>query len=406
MNKALLIICDGLSDRPIEELGGKTPLEAAKTPNMDYLSRHGINGLMHTIDVGIRPGSDVAHMSIFGYDPYEYYTGRGPFEVAGINMEFKPGDIAFRGNFATVDEMLVITDRRAGRIDDTKDLIDALSKTKIPGIQIFLKKGVGHRVGVIFRGKNLSSAISDNDPHLVGEKAQNVYPTDSKPESNKTAKLVNEFLDKSYKILENHPLNIKRKESGLLPANYLLLRGAGSVPDFIPFSQKYGLKAACIAGAGLYKGIGKMLGMKVIEVSKTTGKVNTSVEAKISASILALKTYDFLFVHIKAADSLAEDGNFQGKKQFIEKIDQAFGPLTKLKDTFVVVTADHTTSSQLKIHTSDPVPVLISGPGVRTDHISEFGERAAAEGKLGHIKGGHLMNIILDLMGKAPLYGA
>lgn len=406
MNKAILIICDGLSDRPIDELGGKTPLEAAHTPNFDRLAKNGINGLMHTIDVGIRPGSDVAHMSIFGYDPYKYYTGRGPFEVSGIGMDFKAGDIALRGNFATVDQALIITDRRAGRVDNTQALIDALRQIKIPGVKVILKKGVGHRVAVIIRGKNLSSAISDNDPHLIGLKAQTVYPSDKKPQSKKTAKSVNEFLEKAHEVLKNHEFNKKREQSGIPAANYLLLRGAGEIPSLIPFSQKYGLKAACIAGAGLYKGIGKMIGMKVIEVSGTTGKMDTNVKNKIKTAISALKEYDFVFVHIKAADSLSEDGNFEGKKEFIEKIDREIKPLLSLKDTFVIITADHTTSSALKIHTSDPVPVVIWGKGVRTDHVDSFGERSAAGGKLGFIRGEHLMKIIIDLMGKAPLYGA
>lgn len=406
MNKAILIICDGLSDRPIEELGGKTPLEAAVKPNLDELAKRGVNGLMHTIDVGIRPGSDVAHLSIFGYDPYKDYTGRGPFEVAGLGMDFQAGDIAFRGNFATVDENLIITDRRAGRIDQTNSLIEALSKIKVPKAKFFLKKGVGHRVGVILKGSNLSAKVSDNDPHLVALQVQKVYPLDNKLNSKRTAKIVNEFLEKAHQILSAHPLNQKRIQQGLPPANYLLLRGAGKIPSLTPFSQKYQLTSACIAGAGLYKGIGKILGMKIINIKKATGRQDSDLKAKIKTAIKALKNYDFIFVHIKAADSLAEDGDFLGKKNFIEKIDQAVAPLLKLKNTFIIITADHTTSSTLKIHTSDPVPVLISGPGVRTDHITSFGERAAASGKLGFIKGEHLIRIILDLMGKAPLFGA
>lgn len=406
MNKAILIICDGLSDRPIDELGGKTPLEAALKPNLDELSRRGVNGLMHTIDIGIRPGSDVAHLSIFGYDPYTYYTGRGPFEVAGIGMDFKEKDIAFRGNFATVDPALTITDRRAGRIDNTQDLIEELTKIKIEGGRFIFKKGVAHRVGVILRGDDLSAKISDNDPHITYEKVQKVYPLDNKPSSKKTAKIVNRFLEKAYQVLAAHPLNKKRVQMGLLPANYLLLRGAGQVPNLIPFSQKYGLTSACIAGAGLYKGVGKMLGMKVINVSGTTGKEDSDISAKIKAAIKALNDHDFVFVHIKAADTLAEDGNFLGKKEFIEKIDKALAPTLKLTDTFIIVTADHTTASTLKMHTSDPVPIVIAGRGVRTDHVSSFGERAVAGGKLGFIRGEHLMKIILDLMGKAPLFGA
>lgn len=406
LNKVLLIICDGISDRPLKELNGKTPLEAAKTPNLDKLSELGISGLMHTIDVGIRPGSDVAHLSIFGYDPYQYYSGRGPFEAFGLGIDLKPGDIAFRGNFATVDETLTITDRRAGRIENTHSLVESLNRIHIEKVHFLVKEGTGHRAAVVLRGNGLSGKISDNDPHLIGLKAMDVYSLDNKPASKKTAKYINEFLKKAYEVLSKHPLNLERINKGFPPANYLLLRGAGEMPSLTPFSQKYGLKSACIAGAGLYKGIGKMLGMKVINIVEATGKPNTNIQAKIKAAISALKNYEFIFVHIKGADVLAEDGDFQGKKEFIEKIDKAMKPLINLDDVLVVITADHSTSSELKMHTSDPVPVLLSGWGVRVDDIAHFGERSAASGKLGFIKGAHLMKIILDLLGKAPLYGA
>lgn len=406
LNKVLLIICDGLSDRPVKELNGKTPLEAAKTPNLDELARKGITGLMHTIDVGIRPGSDVAHLSLFGYNPYKYYSGRGPFEAVGLNMDIKAHDIAFRGNFATVDEMLTITDRRAGRIEKTHPLTESLNKIHIKGAHFIVKEGTGHRAAVILRGNNLSGKISDNDPHLIGLRVLDVYSLDNKPQSKKTATIENDFLKKAYEILLKHPLNLERIKKGLPPANYLLLRGAGEMPELTPFSQKYGLKSACIAGAGLYKGIGKMLGMKIINVFGATGKPNTDIPAKIKAAVKAFNEYDFVFVHIKGADVLAEDGDCQGKKEFIQRIDKALKPVMNLKNTLIVVTADHTTSSELKIHTSDPVPVLFSGEGVRVDEVTRFGERTAASGKLGFIKGEHLMRIILDLLGKAPLYGA
>ncbi|MCL5970496.1 MAG: 2,3-bisphosphoglycerate-independent phosphoglycerate mutase, partial [Patescibacteria group bacterium] len=353
LNKVLLIICDGLSDRPVKELGGKTPLEAANRPNLNALVKKGILGLMHTIDIGIRPGSDVAHLSIFGYDPYKYYFGRGPFEVAGLNMDFKVGDVAFRGNFATIDENLIITDRRAGRIENTKELVDDLNKIKVSGGKFILREGTGHRVGIILRGKNLSSALSDNDPHLVNQKVLDVYAFDMDKNKKHTARIINEFLNKAYQVLKNHPFNRKRINEGLLPANYLLLRGAGMITDLPSFTQKYGLSAACIAGAGLYKGVGRILGMKIIDVAGATGKPETNISAKIKAAIKTLKEYDFVFVHIKGADVLAEDGNFLGKKEFIEKIDKAVAPLLKLENILVVLTADHTTSSELKINKSD-----------------------------------------------------
>lgn len=406
MDKIIFIICDGLSDRPIREFGGKTPLEKAHTHNLDKLVQNGLVGLIHTVDRGIRPGSDVAHLSLFGYDPKKYYTGRGIFETIGISMDIKPGDIAFRGNFATVDNHMIVRDRRAGRIDHTKELIDALSKIKIKGIQIFLKKGVGHRVGVVLRGKNLSDQITDVDPHDLNKKILIANSRDGKSASQKTAEIINEFTLKSYNLLKNHPFNIKRQKNKLPLANILLVRGGSQMTNIPSFKEKYDLKAACIAGAGLYKGIAKSLGMDIIETKGTTGKPDSEIKNKIEKAINILKDYDFIFIHIKGADSLSEDGNYEGKRQFIEKIDHALKELINLKNVMIVVTADHTTSSKLKIHTADPVPVVISYRDIHTDDVSSFGEHEAHKGRLGHIKGIELMPILLDYLGKAPLYGA
>lgn len=395
MAKILLIICDGLSDRPVSELGGKTPLEAAFKPNLDMLALSGITGTMHTVDIGIRPGSDTAHLSIFGYDIPKYYTGRGPFEAAGLGMDIKKGDIAFRGNFATVNENLMVVDRRAGRIEKTQNLIKSLEKIKIPDVKIFIRKGLGHRFALTLRGKNLDGRISDTDPHETHKKVLLSKPLIENIKTKKTAKVVNNFTRQSFMILKNEPV-----------ANCILLRGAGTLRYIPSFTEKYNLKAACIAGGGLYKGIAKILGMDIIEVKGATGKPDTDVKTKINTALQLFEKYDFVFVHIKACDSLAEDGNFITKKAFIEKIDQALKPLTKRHDILTVVTADHTTSSKLKKHTADPVPVLITGEDIHTDHVTKFEERAVLTGGLGHIRGLNLMPIIIDLIGKAPLYGA
>jgi 2,3-bisphosphoglycerate-independent phosphoglycerate mutase len=402
MTKVLLIICDGLSDRPIFELGNKTPLEAANTPNLDKLAENGMCGLMHTIEIGVRPGSDVAHLSILGYAPKKYYNGRGPFEAAGYGIKLERGDVAFRGNFSTVDDDMNIIDRRAGRISDTAELIRSLKNIKIENIKIELVKGVGHRVAVVFRGKNISSKITDSDPHTINKKVLQVLPLTKSESAIKTARIVNLFLKKSYEILNKHKFNEKRK----LKANMILLRGAGQVKDLPTFKEKYGFKAACIAGAGLYKGIAMMIGMDILQIPQATGTVETNLNSKIRAALNSFDKYDFIFLHIKGTDILAEDGNFNGKKDFIEKIDKALKSLIDRKDILKVITADHTTSSILKIHTADPVPVLISGENIHTDHINKFGERAVLGGRLGHIKGENLMPIIIDCLGRAPLYGA
>ncbi len=406
MNKVVLIVCDGLSDRPIKELGNKTPLEAASKPNIDQITKQGITGLMHTVDIGVRPGSDVAHLSLFGYDINKYYCGRGPFEAAGYGLKLLPNDIAFRGNFATVDKNFRVIDRRAGRIKNTDQLIKSISKIKLKDIQILIAKGVDHRLAIVLRGKNLSSNVSDTDPHLNNVKINFCRAVKKNRDSQKTAEIINYFSLKCYEIFDLHPLNKRREKKGLLPANIILLRGAGKLAKIPSFKKMHGFRAVCIAGGGLYKGIGNILGMTVLPIKRATGKVNTSIKAKIKAALEASKKYDFIFIHIKAGDSPAEDGNFFGKKKFIEKIDQALFPFVNQKDILFVLTADHTTSSLLKIHTADPVPVLISGRNIHTDQVKSFNEKTAALGKLGHIRGKHLMPIIKDFLGRAPLIGA
>lgn len=406
VKKILLIIIDGLADRPIKALGGKTPLEAAETPNMDKLAKRGMTGLMHTVDVGVRPGSDVAHLAIFGYDPNVYYTGRGPFEAAGVGMRLEKGDVALRGNFATVDDDFKVLNRRAGRIDNTQELVAAVNGLMFDKVKILVRQGTGHRVAVVLRGKNLSGKISNSDPKKTAVKMLEVRPLEDSAAAKKTARVVNAFIKKSHRILAKHPFNRERKEQGLLPANIILLRGAGEMGEFPSFEKRYGLKAVCIAAAGMYKGVGRILGMKVLSVKGATGKPDTDVAAKIREAIAAVKQSDFVFVHIKAADNLSEDGDYMAKKAFIEKIDKSFYPLLQLKDTLVVITADHTTSSALKMHTADPVPVLIAGDGVRRDEVASFGERSVVHGKLGHIQGRHLMPILLDQIGRLPIFGA
>ena len=384
--KILLIIIDGLGDRPIPQLGNKTPLEVAKTPNLDFLAKRGICGLIEPYLMNERPKSDICHLALFGYDPKIYYLGRGPYEAAGIGIKLREGDVALRVNFATVDENLKVIDRRAGRIEKTQPLIKALSRVKIKGAKLLLKKSYGHRAVLVLRGKNISPTIPDNDPQKVGERVR------------KTAKILDEFLDKAHQILENHPLNKKRIKNGLLPANYLLVRGAGQFRETPSFNKRYGFSSCCIAGGGLYKGIAKILGMDLIKVEGATGFANTNLKGKILSAKDALKKYDFIFLHIKAADSLAEDGNFRGKRDFIEKIDKNLKPLLSLKNVLIVVTADHSTCCGLKRHCSEPIPLLIYGQG--QDSVKEFSERACKEGKLGKIKQLDLMKKILALYKK------
>ncbi|KPJ71631.1 hypothetical protein AMJ50_01345 [Parcubacteria bacterium DG_74_3] len=393
--KILLIVIDGLGDRAIAQLGNKTPLAAARTPNLDYLAKNGICGLLKVKFQGATPTSEEAHFSLFGYNPERYKIKRGIITATGAGIKAQKGDVALRGNFATVDKNFNIIDRRAGRIKSPEPLIESLRGIKIKGVRFLLKSATEHRLGIIMRGRGLSPNISDGDPFYgkLGKRARKIKPFDKTQKAAFTARVLNEFLEKAHQSLREHPFNKKREKQGLPPANYILVRGASSLPQLPSFKEKYSLKACCIAGKFLYQQIGKILGMDLIKVRGANGKPNTNLKGKFKAARKALKRYNFVFLHIKATDTLAEDGNFLGKKEFIEKIDKNLKPILKLKDTPIVVTADHSTCCALKRHCSEPVPLLIYGKG--KDGIEEFSERACQKGKLGKFEQLKLMDRIL-----------
>jgi 2,3-bisphosphoglycerate-independent phosphoglycerate mutase len=393
MKKIIFIVIDGLGDESIPQLRNKTPLEAAKKLNLDFLAKNGICGLMIPwTEKGNLPTSEDTHLALFGYNPKTSNPGRGVLEVLGIGEKISKNDICFRGNFATANGDLIIINRRAGRIEKTEELIEVLNKIKIKGAKILIKKAFGHRIGVILRGKNLSEKVTSNDPKKVGVRVLEIKEKNKRAE--KTAQILNEFLEKAKILLGNHPLNKKREKEGKLPANYILLRGSGKLKKIKSFKEKYKLKAAFIAGGTLYKGIGRYLGMEEIKVKGANGMMNTNLKGKISATINALKRYDFIFSHIKAVDSLAEDGNFFGKKEFIEKIDQDLKSILNLKNALIVVTSDHSTCSLLKRHCFEPIPILIFGNG--RDRVEKFSEKACKNGELGKFRQINLMKKILE----------
>jgi len=404
--KAILIICDGLGDRPCKELSYKTPLEAAKKQNLNALAKNAACGLMYSLAPSIRAGSDTAHLNIFGYNVKKYYLGRGPLEALGLKMQLQQGDIAFRANLATVDKKGIIVDRRAGRIDNSEPFAKLIDGLEIKGVKFIVKAGTAHRLALIMRGKGLSPKISDSDPHEDGLKPKEIKALDDSKEAAFTASVLNEFLKKVHSLLSGNKLNRERKKKGLLQANFVLTRGAGVFKRVPSFEERYGLKACCIAGAGLYKGIARFVGMDVLDVEGATGKANTNIKAKINRAIKSLQEYDFVFVHIKGTDIFGHDGDAKGKKKFIEKIDLALKPLLKLKDVLVVITADHSTPCCMKDHSGDAVPVLIWGPGIRSDTVDEFSERACAQGYYRFNSGIDLMNEILNLLNKAHLVGS
>jgi 2,3-bisphosphoglycerate-independent phosphoglycerate mutase len=404
--KILLMICDGMGDRPCPELKGKTPLEAAKKPTMDWLAKNGQSGLMDVIAPGIVPGSDTAHLSLLGYDPAKTYTGRGPFEAAGLGLDVRKGDVAFRCNFASVDKEMKVVDRRAGRIlEGTDKLAAAINGMKLEDVEVHFKEAVEHRAVLVLRGPGLSPKVSDIDPHETGARILTVKAL--KPEAEKTARILNEFAKRSYQILSQHEVNRSRERNGKLPANIILPRGAGSPPDVPGFSETHnGLKGAAVVGISLVKGVCRIAGMDLIEVKGATGGKDTDLKAKASAALKALGTYDFVLLHVKATDVFGHDNDPAGKTKFIEKIDSAIKDFAKLDNTIICITADHSTPCSVKEHTSDPVPVLIWGKGLRKDKTQKFGESEAACGGLGHLRGHDLVKILTGLAGRSGKFGA
>jgi len=403
------MIMDGMADRPIKELGYKTPLETAKTPNMDKMAKMGICGLMDPIKPGIRAGSDTSHISILGYDPYTVYTGRGPFEAAGVGVDVLPGDIAFRCNFSTADENGIITDRRAGRIREGTDKIaESINSMELEeGVEVIFKESTGHRAVLVLRGEGLSDKISDADPKHEGKVPKEVIPLEETAEARKTAELLNRFIQESYKMLKDHPVNLKRIEEGENPANIIIPRGAGAVPHVQPFGEKYGLKPVCIAETGLIKGIGKIAGMDIVDIDGATGGIDTNLE-NIQNGILetASKDYDFLLINVDGADEAGHDGQMEEKVKFIEKADSIVGEIMKLEDVYFILTADHSTPISVMDHTGDPVPLVIKGPEVRVDDVEEFNERSVTRGGLCRIRGNNIMDILMDLMNRSTKFGA
>lgn len=444
MTKVVFIVLDGIGDRPIVERNGRSPLEIAKKPNIDKMAKEGINGVSDPVGPGWVPGSDTGHLALFGYDPFRFYVGRGILEALGAGIDIKPGEIAFRSNFCTVEkkgEEWNIIDRRAGRISDkeAKEIARSISSIKI---KVKDKSGKtrefearfyhtkSHRGVLVIKSLDhdfkLNPLISDTDSHHEG-RMQWARPLDESESAEITAEVVNETIREMNKILEKQKINEERKKKKLNVANSIMTRGASMIEKMqrrieegaeynglygwavkvIPFSERYEMRAACVAGGALYKGVARYLGMDIINVPTATAGYDTDLEGKINAVIDAIKKYDFIFLHIKATDIAGHDGDWKKKIEMIQKIDKALKPITKLNDTVVVLTGDHSTPCNMKSHSADPVPVLIWGPKemIRADDVKKFNEISATKGGLGSIKHIEIMPIVMGIIKKAKMYG-
>ena len=402
-----MVVMDGLGDRAVEALGWRTPLQAANTPNLDWFAANGSCGIMDVISPGVRPGSDTAHLALLGYDPYEVYQGRGPFEAAGIGLLGQRGDVAFRCNFATVDDEWNVIDRRAGRIKepDTRELVSALGEVAIDGVEVIVKEATEHRAALIFRGEGLSSKVTDADPH---ELAKVLVSEPLEPVAERTARLVNEFVKRSYEILKDHPVNVRRRAEGQPEANILLPRGAGTFPDIEPFPQLYGMKAACMAGVGMIKGICQVCGLEVFGAPGATGGLDTDMISKVDRALELLEDHDFVLMNIKAPDIAGHDSSSSVKVEVVKRLDQMAKVLRDRmpEDLVIAFTADHCTPIEVGDHSGDPVPVMIYCQGIVRDLVEEYSEAACSQGGLGRIRGKDLLPILLDKANRSEKFGA
>ncbi|MBS3815736.1 MAG: 2,3-bisphosphoglycerate-independent phosphoglycerate mutase [Hadesarchaea archaeon] len=409
--KSLLVIADGLGGRPTD-YNGQTCLEAADTPNLNELTQRGATGLLDPIKPGVRPGSDTAHLSIFGYDPNKWYTGRGVFEALGIGMNVKNNDICFRTNFATINNESILQDRRAGRIqegqEELEEALQELNSTQ-SGTKVIFKASTEHRGALILRAPELSHQITDIDPHETGVKLPKSKPKSNEKSAEKTAEIVNEIVKQSQEILQNHPLNKKRKEEGELPANTLLVRGASKKMNLPSIKERYGVNGVVIAAGALYIGVARALGLEFKKAKGATGGIDSPIinKAKLAVKELNSST-DFAFIHFKGADNAGHDHNAEAKINYIEKIDDAMGYLMNNLDwenTHIAFTGDHTTPINYGDHTPDPVPILFHGPNITPDEVNEFNEKTTQKGGINRISG-QVVPILLGYSNKTEKFGA
>jgi 2,3-bisphosphoglycerate-independent phosphoglycerate mutase len=401
MKKAILLIIDGIGDLPTP----KTPLQAAKTPNMDKLAKTGITGLISPVGRGVVPGSDTSHLRLLGYEPKLCYPGRGVLEALGAGFDLEEGDVAFRTNFATIKNGKIV-DRRAGRIDsESSKSLSRLVPMRIEDVDIIFRSTVEHRGALVLRGPGLGHAVTETDPHAKID-MPHCHAEDGSKEAEKTARVINKFTEIVSQRLANAPENKEREQKGKMPANTILLRGAGTYSHVTPFDIRFEIHGACIAGGALYRGVAKFIGLDIFLVPGATGDKSTKLKSKADAAIKALENYEFVFLHVKACDSFSHDGNFKGKTKMLEAIDKELLPKLMKSGATLIITGDHSTPCSRKAHSGHEVPILINGKDERPDKVKKFDELSCMEGGLGHITGKHMMPIILNIMGVAKKFGS
>ena len=379
--KLALVVLDGLGDIATREQGYVTPLEAARTPNLDALSKDSAQGRMLPVAPGITPGSGPGHLGLFGYDPLQFQVGRGVIEALGLGLELRPGDVAARANFCTLDAGGVVTDRRAGRIDTAvcEQLCALLAQKvkKVGDAEVIIKAGKGHRFVVVFRGRGLEGPLTDADPHREGLPIPAAKPLEAKSlKAKKTAKLVAGFYKAAL------PLLAQQK-----PANGFLMRGIAHQPEIPLFQDRYLLRPGCLAVYPMYKGLAQLVGMTKLEGPQ-------SITEQFERYLAEYDNFDFFFIHFKYTDMYGEDGNFAAKRKAIEEFDAALPLLLRKKPDVLAITGDHSTPCALKGHSWHPQPVLLHSACSGSDKLERFTETGANTGSLGLFEAKYLMRLM------------
>ncbi|MFH1768878.1 MAG: cofactor-independent phosphoglycerate mutase [Candidatus Omnitrophota bacterium] len=391
--KYVVVVLDGASDYPIDSLGGKTPLEVADTPCMDSLAKRGVLGRVRTIPPKFTPSSDIANLSLLGYDPNHDYTGRGPLEAANLGLNLKDSDVAFRCNFITETEG-VLDDYSAGHISDkeARILIDCLNDN-LATSQVVFYTGKGYRHIMLFRdGVNLElDRLTYFAPHdIMGKFYKNYLP------KGKNSGLLIELMERSKVLLKEHEINKVRIDLGENPANMMWLWGCGRTPGMEPFENKFGLKGAVISAVDLIKGIGKIIGLRIVEVEGATGYYDTNYLGKAEAALRVLDEVDFVFVHIEAPDEAGHNQDLLMKITCIERIDKMVVKtiVNNLEgsDYRILISPDHSTPVSKRTHTDEPVPFLISGSGIKGGNSIAYSELEAQNSSIYFDRGIDLLN--------------
>jgi 2,3-bisphosphoglycerate-independent phosphoglycerate mutase len=388
----VLLVLDGVGDLPAASTGYRTPLEAAKTPVLDELTPRSSLGRLTPVAPGITPGSGPGHLGLFGYDPLEVIVGRGVIEALGLGVDLSPKDVAARANFATLDAEGRVTDRRAGRISD--DVGRRLCAEHLQGIDVgdgvtvTVTPGKGHRFVVVFRGEGLGGTLTDSDPGREGEPIHEITPLEGGDRALRTAEVVNRFWRTAVERLRGED-----------PANGILLRGIGGLPEIDAFEDRFGLRGCAIASYPMYRGLAQLVGMVKIPTEDGPAKEFATYRS-------VMDTYDFAFIHLKATDMHGEDGNFDAKAAAIEAVDAALPDLLATKPGVLAITGDHSTPVSYKGHGWQPVPVLVHAERAGGDGLPRFTERHAVSGLLGSLRSHELMTVLLAAAGRLAKYGA